>query len=309
MTRPSTTEDDAAKLRAARRVLVTGGRSVAAETAARACDLAEAVGAAVDFGGAETAQTAGPTIARIGSVTADPEELHDRADLVVFWFCDPVAESPDFLRDAVTSATPDGRPRLTISVGPHEAATSAATDRHVPLADREAVDLARLLHAAAAGLSVPAPPALVAARDALRAAIAAAACVAFVTSHRDGTGLAAWSVAGLVRAVAQRRPAFAVPLDPAGAAAAVCTWRYGAAGAVSRADRDGAEFRPAECDAVRLVTRGETDCVVAVGRLPDALETALAARGGAVAVIRIPEDGSRLASLVAAVRAKEGGAP
>jgi len=37
--------------------------------------------------------------------------------------------------------------------------------------------------------------------------------------------------------------AFEVPLEPDGVATAVCTWRYGFAGAIARADRDGAEFR------------------------------------------------------------------
>ena len=307
MTRQAPVQRDAATLGAARRVLVTGGGSLAAETAARACDLAEAVGAAVDFGGAETAWTTGPTLARIGAVTADPEELRDRADLVVFWFCDPSTVAADFLPRSVTPATAAGRPRHTVAVGHVEVATAAAADRRLQVAETDALDLARLVHAGVAGLAVRLPPALVAAREALVTALGSAGCVAFVTHHRDPLGLVPWGVAALVRALAQHRPAFEVPLEPAGAATAVCTWRYGAAGGVARADRDGAEFLPAESDAARLVARGEADCVVAVGRLPEALESALAARGDTVAVIRIPEDAAaareRLDGLLAALRA------
>ena len=298
----------AAALRAARRVLVTGRGTISAETAARACDLAEAVGAAVDFGGLDTAQVAGPAVARIGAVTADPGELRDRADLVVFWFCDPDA-APGFVERFVTPATVDGRPRRTIAVGPHAVATAAAAGLHLHVAADRALDLARLGHAAVAGRAVPgsAGP-LAAARDALRGAFDAAGCVAIVTHHRDRVGLEPWSVVGLVRALAHAKPAFEVPLAPPGGAAAVSTWRYGAAGAIASADRHGAEFRPAECDAARLVSRGEVDGVVAIGPLAAAVEAAIAARGDALAVIRVTGDEAalreRLDALVAAVGAR-----
>ena len=305
----------AATLVAARRVVVTGGADVPPETAARACNLAEAVGAAVDFGGLETAQVAGPTIARIGEVTADPGELRDRADLVVFWFCDPAATAGDFLRRFLAPATADGRPRHTIAVGAAAVATSATADRHLPLAHDLAVDLARLVHAAVAGRAIPEPPArLASARDVLVAAIDSAGCVAFVTHHGDPVGLEPWSLVGLVRAIAHKKPAFEVPLAPAGGAAAVSTWRYGAAGAIARADRHGAAFRPAECDAVRLVARGEVDCVLVVGPPAAELEAALAARRDPPAVMRMRADGDACAdldALLAAVRTHSaaGGAP
>ncbi len=305
MTSPFAADRAAIMISAARRVLVTGVGRLAAGTAVKACDLAEVVGAAVDFGGLETAQEAGPTIARIGAVTADPEELRDRADLVVLWFCDPRTEAPGFLERFVVPETAAGRPRRVLAVGREAAAGAAAS--HLPLADDQAFDLARLLHATWTARPVAVPPPLAAAHDALHAAVDAAGCVAFVTRDRDGTGLGPWSLVGLVRTIAHRKPAFEVPLDAAGAAAAVCTWRYGAAGAIARADRDGAEFRPAEGDAARLVARGEVDCVVAVGPLPEPVEDAITARGGSVNIIRIDGDDAAaqasLAALVAAVRA------
>lgn len=299
----------AATLTAARRALVAGGGGVGHATAALACDLAEALGAAIDFGGFETAQVAGPTIARIGEVTADPEELRDRADLVVFWFCDPTA-APGFVERFVSSATAAGHPRHVLAVGQHAVATSAA-DRHLPVAGDLAVDLARLVHADMDGRSLPAYAGpLAAARDAIRAAIGTAGCVAFVTDHRDPVGVEPWSLLGLVRAVAHAKPAFEVPLAPPGAATAVSTWRHGAAGAIARADRAGAEFRPGECDAARLVARGEVDVVVAVGPLMPAVEAAIAARGTALDVIRVAGDDAaqrvRLADLLAAVRGRSG---
>ncbi len=304
MTRPFAADRAAATIATVRRTLVTGSGTLAPETAVRACDLAEAIGAAVDFDHVETAQVAGPTIARVGAVTADPEELRDRADLVVFWFCDPAVDAAGFLQAFVTPATETGRPRHTIAVGAVEVATSAAADRHLQVAETDAVDLARLVHAARVGLAIRLPPALVAAREALAAALESAGCVAFVTHHRDPIGLEPWSLVGLVRAISHRTPAFEVPLVVTGAPAAVSTWRYGAAGGIARADRAGAAFRPAECDARRLITRGEVDCVVAVGDLPAAIEDAIATRGDAVAVIRIDDDpNASLDTLLTAVRA------
>ena len=291
----------AAALVAARRTLVTGFAGAAAETAALACDLAEALGAAVDPGAGDCGQVAGPTIARIGSVTAAPEELRDRADLVVFWFCEP-ASAAAFRESFVTPATATGRPRRVLAVGPHRA---AAYQDHVAAEPAAACDLARLLHAAVVGVTVPVPSEpLATALAKLHAAFADAACVAIVTGHADPIGLEPWSLVGLVRALAHQKPAFEVPLETDGAGAAVCTWRYGAAGAIARADRTGAAFLPAECDALRLVARGEVDGIVAIGPLPAAVEEAIAARADALTVIRT--DAASLPALLAAVRSARG---
>jgi len=291
-------EEHAAALGAARRVLVTGFATAPLETAALACDLAEALGAAVDLGFTDCGQVAGPTIARVGVVSADPGELRDRADLVVFWFCDEPASAGAFRSAFVTPTTAAGRPRRVLAVGP----SAAAGEGHVAVPRAAAVELARLLHAAVAGVTVPPPPtALATACTTLHAALEAAGCVAFVTSHDDAIGLEPWSLAGLVRALAHHKPAFEVPLAGGGEAAAVCTWRYGAAGAIAAADRMGGEFLPAEADAPRLIERGEADCVVAVGHVAAATEAAIATRGPRLTVIRA--DAESLPALVAAVRA------
>ena len=295
-------EPTAAALIAARRVLVTGFSAASVETAALACDLAEEIGAAVDPGDDDCARVTGPTIARIGAVTADPAELRDRADLVLLWFCDPDASDPAFAAAWLVPKTASGRPRRVIAVGPHRA---AAAHEHIAADPAAAFDLARLLHAAVGGTAahVPAGP-LTAASAAVHAALDAAACVAVVTAHADPVGLEPWSVVGFVRTIAHRRPAFEVSLTNGGTGAAVCTWRYGAAGAIARADRFGAAFLPAECDSLRLVSRGEVDGVVVVGQLPEAVEDAIAARGDALTVIRV--GAASLPALVAAVRAARG---
>jgi formylmethanofuran dehydrogenase subunit B len=275
--------DAAAKLRSARRVLVTGLRDASLEAASAACDLAEALGAAIDFGEADVDRPAGPTIARAGAVTADPEEMRDRADLVILWGCDPTQANP-----AVAALIP-----------------SQATVLRMPPPGADSVAAARLVHLLVRGGSPPAAggagvEACVAARDAIHRA----SCVAIITlDSADQLGLEPWAITHLVREIAHAKPAFEIPLGRGGhaAAAAVCTWRYGAAGAIARADRDGGRFLPGEASARRLIERGEVDCVVAVGQLADDVAQALSRCPSGVDVIRLDASPESLRELCGAV--------
>lgn len=285
-------------LAAARRVLVTGLADATLEGVQAACDLAETLGAAVDAGAADVASPIGPLAARAGSITADFEELRDRADLVLCWFSEPDASQPGFTNGFLAPPLAGGGPRRVIAVGPQ----TVAGGRHVRLSAESAVDAARLLEAILLGHEPPPGNATAAAladacRD-LASAIADADCVGMITClAADPLGLAAWAVNRLVHAINHRQPAFVVPLPAppaeaignAAGAAAVLTWRYGAAGAIARADRDGADFRPAECSGAALVAAGEVDAVLAVGRLPPEIEEAIASRAADLAVIRIDD--------------------
>jgi formylmethanofuran dehydrogenase subunit B len=285
-------------LAAARRVLVTGLVDATLEGVQAACDLAESLGAAIDAGSGDLASPSGPIVARAGSITADLEELRDRADLVLCWFCDPDASQPGFREAYVTPPLASGRPRRVIAVGPDPAAGSS----HLRLPVAAAVDAARLVQAILLGHEVPAGNAtalgLTEACIALAAAIRDAECVGVVADRRDDPlGLTAWAVNRLVQVINHRTPAFVVPLaappagglDNAAGAAAVLTWRYGAAGGIARADRSGGDFRPAECSAAAIIDSGEVDAVLAVGRLPAETEAAIAARAADLAVIRIDD--------------------
>jgi hypothetical protein len=175
----------------------------------------------------------------------------------------------------------------------------------MPPTPATAVDAARLLqHLVRGGEPPVANGPLIDACIAARAAIAQATCVAIVTDgSADPLGLEAWSIVQLVREISRVKPAFEIPLRVAdhAAAAAVCTWRYGAAGAIARADRNGGRFQPCEASARRLVERGEVDCVLVIGRLADGVEEAITHRGEALAVIRMPPDVEPLRALLAAI--------
>lgn len=281
----------AARLAAARRVLVTGFRGLNTDVVVAACDVAEALGAAVDAGDPETSRPAAPTIARVGEVTADREELRDRADLVIAWFCDADASCPGFSSDALTPAMPAGGDRRAIAIGPAAVRVAAIDVAHAACDRSAAVEAARVLHHMLLHGEAPAhaEPTVAAACRTLHAAIEEATCVGFVTDDSaDPVGLEAWSLVHLVRTLAHRKPAFEIPLQPRAAAFdAVCTWRYGAAGAIARADRSGSAFLPGEASAEQLVARGEVDAVLVVGELAPSVERALAARGQQLDVIRI----------------------
>jgi len=297
--RQTATRRAAALLTAARRVLVTGLANGTLEAITAACDLAETLNAAIDSCLPESARATGPTIARAGEVTAAWEELRDRADLVIFWCCDPSGSHPRFIERFVAPLLADGRRRRTIAVGPDGVLPATALHRHLPLARDRAVEAARWLQLRIGGRhTTRTDTPLFDTCIAVEEAIQSAGCVALVTADADDpVGLEAWSTVHLVRTIAHEKQAFQIPLgagiaaggvNGAGAAAA-CTWRYGAAGGIARADRSGSLFLPGEADARHLISRGEVDAVVILGRLSERLEQAIADRGDVLSLVRISD--------------------
>jgi formylmethanofuran dehydrogenase subunit B len=287
------------RLVAARRVLVTGlpGLSLEGIRAAAAC--AERLGAAFDTGSADASSPAGPTLARVGGVTADWEELRDRADLVLLLAVDPSVTHPRFVERFLTPRV-EGRPRRVLLIGPSEIRIDGLNLMRLPLTARSRAEAARLLEAAVSGgmgWGDLAARLGLSGEDgrAIEAWFSEARCVAVVhgvASRPEAGGgetppespaVLEWlAVAGLVRALAHRGPAFAIPLGagatgggPNGAAAAaVATWRYGAAGGIARADATGGRFLPGEADGRTLAARGEVDLVLVAGVRPAWLEGA-----------------------------------
>jgi formylmethanofuran dehydrogenase subunit B len=289
-TKNSDAANVARKLAASRRVIVTGLQGVSADVVVAACNLAEAIGAAIDAGDAEMARPAGPTIARAGEVTADREELRDRADLVIFWFCDPQAVDVTFIEQFVTPPPTPPLARRTLAVG---LTAVAHADVHVSLPRDAAVDAARgVQHLLHHGMSAADGEPLLTQCAIIAEAIDQATCVAIVTVHAaDPLGLEPWSVVHLVRTIAHHKPAFEIPLagGESKPTADVLTWRYGAAGAIAKADRAGGRFLPGEAAALRLIERGEVDCVVVVGGLATPVGEVLKTQASTVSVITIDD--------------------
>ncbi len=289
-------------------MLVTGLHGVSAAVAVAACNLAEAIGAAIDAGDAEMTRPAGPTIARAGEVTADREELRDRADLVIFWFCDPQVVNATFIERFVTPLPAPPLVRRTLAVGP---TSLAGAEMHVSLPREAAVDAARVVqHLLHHGMPAADGEPLVTPCATIAEAIDHATCVAVATDHAtDPLGLQAWGVVHLVRTIAHHKPAFEIPLANIDSkpAANVLTWRYGAAGAIAKADRAGGRFLPGEAAAVRLIERGEVDCVIVVGGLAAPVAEVLKAQASTVSMITLDDPDparmkDRLESIAAAAR-------
>lgn len=134
--RPATVDDAldraAAILRAARAPAVLGLGWTGIDTQRAAVALADRLGARVDLG-----HDVGPTLAfqRVGRVTATLGEVRARADLVLFWDCDPLTTHPRhwgrysvdppgrFVPDGragrVVAVVDDGRPNATVAQADH----------------------------------------------------------------------------------------------------------------------------------------------------------------------------------------------
>jgi formylmethanofuran dehydrogenase subunit B len=119
----------AAVLSAARAPLVLGLRGATLEAQAAAVALAEQIGAAIDPAHAAAALPRRLAVARVGQVSATLGEVKNRADVVVYWGCDPLATHPrHWSRYAVEPAgrfLPEGRAgRFVIVVDEHATETS-----------------------------------------------------------------------------------------------------------------------------------------------------------------------------------------
>lgn len=308
----------AGRLAACRRVLVTGCCDATLETVVAAADLAERLRAAVDFGASESALPTGPVQSRYGRVTADYEELRDRADCVILWCVDLEQSHPRFLERFVLPNRAAGVRRVFVVGGAPASSSSQATSNWISidvpaeqLAEAAAV-LQRMLRERLSGqasqTASEAPrhvPGLEAKLTSVVEACVAATCVGIVTGPppRDEAGVAAAAIAQTVAWLAHRKPAFEIPLARPGrgagvaSAAAVCTWRYGVAGAVAVADRDGGQGASGEADARRLLTRGEVDGVVVVGEPSPVIAEALAGFAGQVVMVGGSPPASRGSSI------------
>lgn len=292
----------AKRLAGCRRVLVTGCWDTTLESVAVAATLAERLGGAFDTATGESAWATGPIVARTGRITADFEELRARADCVLLWFVDPGVTHPRFVERFLTP-TVDGRPRRVFAVGIPVAPLGLPGCVEVAVPPSQSGEAATTLQLmlqerlAAQTRSADCQPTSRQALEVVLAGVAdacqQAACVGVVTAGLPAelSGIAAASVAQLVAAMAHRQPAFEVPLSAAGggagpaAASAVSTWRFGAAGAVARADRLGGGLAPGEADVPRLIGRGEVDGVLVVGGASEASASAVASFAGPLVTV------------------------
>jgi formylmethanofuran dehydrogenase subunit B len=131
---PQAAEQAARLLRAARCPIIIGIERLPSEAQRLLVRLAERIGAVV------ATNDAPAILARqeVGEVTATLGEIRSRADLVVYWFCDPMRTHPRHLEryssDGVGRFVPHGRPdRRLVVVGESPNGTRALADVFLPL--------------------------------------------------------------------------------------------------------------------------------------------------------------------------------
>ena len=288
----------ASRLLSSQRTLITGLVSTTLDTIKIACSLAECIHASVDANAPENSILTTPTAIRVGDVTADFEELRDRADLAIFWGSNPTFDCPRFIERFI-KPMPCGGARRTISVGPRPVLPQSSYNLHFSVAENQLVSLARLVQA-----QIEKKATRESHRDLeniacqLQKSIDTAHCIGFIsTKTADHTGLVNWSLSHLTRALAHRKPTFGIRLGTgttagggnSAGAATVCTWRFGSPGAIPRASITGSEFLPAEVDARSLIERNELDCILVVGRMPPRIEDLLTTVQNPTTVIQVSD--------------------
>ncbi|WP_435016499.1 formylmethanofuran dehydrogenase subunit B [Tundrisphaera sp. TA3] len=133
----------------ARSPLIRGLTGTTVETMREALAIADAIGAAVDLGGSRSSDHRRSAFQRVGKVSATLGEVRDRADLVVFWHCDPIgthARLWDRCVEASGEFIPGGRSgRTVIAIGTAPTATSARADLSLIVSPECRGDLLRIL--------------------------------------------------------------------------------------------------------------------------------------------------------------------
>lgn len=274
----------AAILGGARAPIVLGLSGSTIEAQAEAVALADRIGATIDPSGIDPARILAAQ--RVGRVSATLGEVKDRADLVIFWFVDPITTHPRHLERY--SAEPRGRfvpggrtDRSLIVVDAEPMATAAVADQFIGLAADAQLTALRILRALIGGRAID--PARAEAATGLdratlrgladRMARARYGAFFFDASLGRSRGGSATVEAALtlVRDLndTTRFVALAMggPGNATGAEAAL-TWQAGYPFAVDLA-AGFPRFLPDSATAARRLARGEADAVLIVGDLPD----------------------------------------
>jgi formylmethanofuran dehydrogenase subunit B len=141
-------------------VLGLAGLGTAAQRAA--VSLADQLGAVVDIShhGADSASSAG--LEEVGKSTCTLGEVRHRADLIVFWQCDPMSSHPRLWQRVVEPAgewVPRGRPgRKVVVVGASRGATASRADHVFEVAVEEQLPWLTALRSELAGRRWSDPP-------------------------------------------------------------------------------------------------------------------------------------------------------
>ena len=281
-------------LRDARYPLICGLGDTTCEAQRLAVALADRLGAVLDTTTSDSHGPAGLAFQGVGEVTCTLGEVKNRADLVLFWGCDPVRNLPRHAErysvDARGLFTPDGRSSRTIlavDVVPTE--TTALADETVlvrPGSDFEALWTLRCLVRGiepAPGIEALTGVPLARWRTLAERMRACRFGVLFFgkgLSQSPGRHHNVEAVFSLVVDLNAHTRFYAKPMGApgnVGGADNVVTWSTGYPFAVNFA-RGYPRFGPGEFGAQDVLARGETDLALVIARDPMGLFPSAAAR-------------------------------
>jgi formylmethanofuran dehydrogenase subunit B len=269
-------ESAAELLTSARLPLVYGLVDSTVEAQRQAAGLADLLRGILDV--ATSASHAGSAAAyeRLGLLTASLGDVRQRANLVVFWGCDPDGAHPGFC-ERYAPAQP-GRVRVAVDVG--EAHGPEHVDERLAIAPGREIDALLALRAFVRGRRVePTAKGDGLPLEGLRALAARLATCGYGALLSDGDPPAtrrnperALALAALVRDAHRKSRLRLVGVRAPGNAVGaenVLTWQTGFPSALSFA-RGYPRYGPGEFDAETVLVRGDVDAALVVGADPGA---------------------------------------
>ncbi len=260
-------------LRAARAPLVMGFERATVEAQRFAVEIAARLGGFLDPTDDRGASRSHAALQTVGAVTATLGEVAQRADLVLYWNCDPATTHPRHIERFASRA---GQRRIAVSHWPSP--TAALADDFLLIPADAGLDSLRALRALVRGVALDAEQVEQQTGSSLdswrRLAVqlqAARYAAIFYDSPSSPAGDAnAQTIVELVRDLHRRTRAVALPLGAAWnavGAAQTLAWHTGFPSAIHFA-RGYPQHLPGEADAAVLLARGEVDAALIVAADP-----------------------------------------
>lgn len=139
----------ATALKQSRSPLFVGLEKLSTATQQSVMRLARAAGATTDSSGDNIGRGNMFALQKRGRVTATLGEIKSRSNLIVFWFCDPVADHDDFFERYV------GKDCETIVVASQPNATSQFANHHIELSPEQSVQAIWAMRAQVKKVEIP----------------------------------------------------------------------------------------------------------------------------------------------------------
>ena len=124
--------------------LICGLEHLSTEAQQTAWKIADKLGATIDSNMSNSGRASSFALQRIGKVTATIGEVANRADVIIFWHCDPASSHPRLLERLNHSSVTN---RMIVVVDEEETQTAKLADKFVQVSADQEVSLLAVLRA------------------------------------------------------------------------------------------------------------------------------------------------------------------